>query len=64
MGLRKVEMSFSRDELQILTNCVTFSLDKNYGDSSYKDKFDLYLKLCEQLDYFTAQDMEMERYIA
>ena len=59
MNLKYVELMLSREELQIITNCVVTSLNQDDEDYSYKEKFDMYLKLCEKLDRFTEQDMKM-----
>lgn len=53
MDLKSEPIIFTQDEIQLLVNCVTFQIDKNNGDYSIKDKFNILGKLNEQLDRFT-----------
>ena len=53
-----MNIDFTRKELQILANSVTITIDQNYGDCTFQDKFKLYEKLEEKLDEFSEKDME------
>ena len=59
MDTKSEPMIFSRDEIQLLENCVTFQIDKNYGDYSIDDKMQILSRLNEQLDRFTMMKGEI-----
>lgn len=59
MDTKSEPMIFSRDEIQLLANCVTFQIDKNYGDYSIDDKMQILSRLNEQLDRFTMMKGEI-----
>lgn len=56
MDIESEPMIFSRDEIQLLANCVTFQIDSNDDGYNFKDKIKMLTRLNEQLDRFT--DME------
>ena len=54
----KLNLKLTRNEAQILANCVTFQLNSNYGDCSFADKLNLLGKVNEVLDEFTMMEGE------
>lgn len=59
MKTNSKEMTFTRNELQLIANGLTFSID-NYGNdlNTFKDIMKLLERFNEELDEFTAQDAE------
>lgn len=60
MKTKSKEMSFTRNELQLIANGLIYSID-NYGNGleSFKDIMKLLERFNEELDEFTAQDAEL-----
>jgi hypothetical protein len=53
------KMSFTRNELQIIANAVSFNIDNNVDGSTFKDRMDVLIKINEQLDRFTEMEGEI-----
>lgn len=58
MDIKSEAMFFSRDELQLLANCVTFQMNQNNDNYNFKDKMQILCRLNEQLDKFTMMEGE------
>ena len=52
------KMRFTRNELQILANAITFIIDDDSDGSTFKEKVEILCKLNEQLDRFTMMEGE------
>ena len=60
MKTKSKEMTFTRDELQLIANGLSVSINIYEDDlESFKDVMKLLERVNEELDEFTAQDAEI-----